>query len=336
MYTEEELYNYIKLMEKNAPRINGLQPFFSGTALGLRDKPITPYQGNKSLLLEISDCEILYSFFIEYKKRQSYFEQHFSSSIPYIMENECRMGAALLKYFSSRNSTDNLSLHLGASEAPLARTISALGLDLNIKTLATSCTKENRNGFYKYDKNPINTYFLPIPWIYVNKQLLKEKGLDDFHNGFDVIFEHQLFHFFSKDRGKQVSLSSKLFKDISKGLLFMTGKIMNNDINEFKKRELQKDMDFKAKFFSKKDIHSKNKEIVNIFNDMLLTLEETINEIQKTIKYSIVIWNSGNFYTILSSNSKTEINRYLNNLENPIIEKKYSYIDCEVKNLKYS
>lgn len=330
MYTENELNDYIKLMGKTAPRINELQPFFSGTAAGLRDKPIKAYRGNELLLLKMSNCKLLHLFFIEYRKRQSNFEKHFASSIPYIMENECRMGAALLKYFSSRAGKDNLSLHLGSSEAPLARTISALGLDLNIKTLATTCTKENHTGFHAYTKNPVNSHLLALPWIYTNIKILEEKGFIGFHNGFDVIFEHQLFQFYSKDRGKQVALSSRLFKNIDNGLLFMTGKIMNKDFDEFTRRERQKDMEFKAKYFSKDDINSKNKEVVSIFNNMLLTLDETIREIKKTLKYSVVIWNSGNFYTILSSNSKVEINRFLTNIEKPIIEDKYSYFNCNI------
>jgi len=330
-YSEKDLLIYIDLMKRTAPRINEMKLFFSGTASGTRDKPINSYEGDEALLLKMSQCTLLHSFFKEYKKRQSFFEKHFASSIPYAMENECRMGTALIKYFSKKNTLTHSSLHLGSSEAPMARTISALGLNSNIKTLATSCTKENINGFYMYEKHPKNTYFLPTPWILVNKNLLKEKGLDDFSQGVDVIFEHQLFQFFSKDRGKQVAIASKLFKDISKGLLFMTGKIMLKDFEEFKKRELQKDTEFKTKYFSEDDIKSKDKEVIHIFNKMLMTLDETIHEIKKTLKYSVVIWNSGNFYTILSSNSKDEINKYLDVLVDPIIEDKYSYYPCESK-----
>ena len=335
IYSKKELIDYISLMEKTAPRINAMQPFFAGTASGVRDKPLVPYEGNETLLLKTSSCTLLYSFFQEYKKRQSFFERHFASSIPYVMENECRMGTALLKYFSKKNNKNYSVIHLGASEAPMARTIAYLGLKFNVKTLATSCTKENKRGFFMYEEKPINTYFLPIPWIFVNKELLKSKQLDNFNTGFDVIFEHQLFQFFSKDRGKQVALASKLFKDLSKGLFFMTGKIALNDIEEFTRRESQKDKEFKSKYFSQDDINSKDKEVIHIFNKMLLTLDETIKEIKKTLKYSVVIWNSGNFYTIISSNSKNEIDMYLSVLDEPIIEKKYVYYPCNIQDLKF-
>lgn len=78
-----------------APRTGVLADFFEKTALGELGEPNNTYLGDINLF---KNDEKMSSFYLNHRKLQGQFDKHFYSSIPFILEEECRVGSALKDY----------------------------------------------------------------------------------------------------------------------------------------------------------------------------------------------------------------------------------------------
>lgn len=83
----------------SAPRINGMEEFFSSTASGEKHKPFR--------LVEI-DERLFHSYdYIKFgknlTKNSGPFVNHYFCSIPYSKEEECRLGTTVIKYATTLN-----------------------------------------------------------------------------------------------------------------------------------------------------------------------------------------------------------------------------------------
>ena len=125
-----------------APRTGVLADFFEKTALGELGEPNNTDLGDINLF---KNDEKMSSFYLNHRKLQGQFDKHFYSSIPFILEEECRVGSALKDYLEKRDGTQYLYV-LGAAEGTMARTIGNLS-NGKIKTLSCSPTKANQDNF---------------------------------------------------------------------------------------------------------------------------------------------------------------------------------------------
>lgn len=140
------------------PRTGVLADFFEKTASGEFGEPDNTYLGDISLF---KNDEKMSSFYLNHRKLQGQFDKHFYSSIPFILEEECRVGSALKDYLEKRNGTQYLYV-LGAAEGTMARTIGNLS-NGKIKTLSCSPTKANQDNFFRYGK-PLHSKFILSPY----------------------------------------------------------------------------------------------------------------------------------------------------------------------------
>ncbi|MEI9425300.1 hypothetical protein O7A70_29490 [Mesorhizobium sp. Cs1299R1N1] len=82
---------------------------------------------------------------VEHGPEDGFFDQHYHSSIPYRLEEECRMAYAVLNYARRRGAA--LSLYsLGTAEGTMARTLSEFS-DGQILSLSCSPNPENYKSF---------------------------------------------------------------------------------------------------------------------------------------------------------------------------------------------
>src|SRR5437667_180801 len=126
----------------HGPRINELTNFFAATAAGKSGMPIRKPEADRRLL---PSDELLSNLVSLHAARQGFFDQHYHGSIPYRLEEECRMAYALLKYAQQRSAP--LSLYsLGTAEGTMARTLSELSSG-QICTLSCSPNPENYKCF---------------------------------------------------------------------------------------------------------------------------------------------------------------------------------------------
>lgn len=303
---------------ERAPRLNELYGFFSTTAAGHKGMPVR--RPNLDLRLLPGD-RVFREFAALHNLRQGPFDQHYLSSIPYRFEEECRIGSAILKYARSRRT--GLALYsLGTAEGTMARTICELGQG-KIESLSCSPNIENQRSFYAYGVPPHASFFHG-PFHHLTPELIRNsEDLRKFSDGFDIILEDTTFQMYSHNRNDQIRFVSQNLK--VDGLFLFVEKFKAPDDTEYRLRELQKDHGFKARFFSEADIRAKAQEVLTPMNRGEVTLREMAISLRRYFKNCSVTWNSGNFYTLIASNSAVNLDRFLAKLCPPAIPGEYVY-----------
>ncbi len=319
---EHDMRDYSSFFEEceRAPRLNELAGFFAATAAGRSGSPVKQPQVDRRLL---GDDRLLNDFISLHEQRRGPFDQHYLASIPYRLEEECRFGSAILRY--SRNTPEPIHLYsLGTAEGTMARTVSELA-EGRIESLSCSPNVENLRSFMAYGDPPHATFFHG-PFHHLTGDLLRSRqDLARFSSGFDIIFEDTTFQMYSANRSDQIEFVSQHLKD--DGLFFFVEKFKAADGDDYQRRELQKDHGFKSRFFEPADVTSKKANVLTVMNHSEVTLAQMSDAVMRCFHQCHVIWNSGNFYTLLASNSSTNIERFMTGLIEPAIPQEYVYAD---------
>lgn len=299
-----------------APRLNEFSAFFSSTAAGHSGMPVCEPIFDRRLL---PNDLVARQFMHLHELRRGPFDRHYLSSIPYRLEEECRIGRAILKYAKKKV----LRVYsLGTAEATMARTISELA-NGRIETLSCSPNVENLRSFYAYGVPPYATFFHG-PFHHLTAERMKsESHLRQFADGFDLIFEDTTFQMYSRNRHDQIRFVSQHLKP--DGLFMCVEKFKATTESEYALRERQKDFGFKARFFSMADIEAKKETILDLMDRNEVTLQEFTHTLVGLFSHSVVTWNSGNFYTVLASNNRANLDRFVSGLSEPAIPAEYVY-----------
>jgi len=232
------------------------------------------------------------------------FDSHFFASIPYVLEEELRLGSTILEYWKKKGTDKEFNLYtMGTAEATMARSIGLLG-NGKIKTLSCNPNKENKISFLSHGI-PLNSFFHLGSFSDIDVNYIRKSKI--FNNGFDLIVEDTTFQMYSPYRAKQIKFSSMILKE--DGIFISINKMLDIDMEKYYKREEIKD-DFKKKHFSQNQIKAKNT-ILNIMEKNQVTLKETISALHLTFQYVVVYWNSTNFYSLASSNSKENLDLFV-------------------------
>lgn len=300
------------------PRINELAGFFAATAAGDSGVPIRKPVVDTRLL---PSDELLHDLVCLHAARQGFFDQHYHGSIPYRLEEECRMAYAMLRYARDRNAP--LSLYsLGTAEGTMARTLSELSVG-QIHSLSCSPNAENYKCFMAYGAPPHAEFFVG-PFHRLTKEVLSSDArLAKFASGFDVILEDTTFQMYSPHRSKQIEFVTQHLKE--GGIFLFVEKFRAVDENDYKRREYQKDFGFKARYFSQDEIEKKKTDVLGTMFTNEVTLKEMSVAIGAHFSHCVMTWNSGNFCTLAASNSKENLNRYLAWMAAPAIPYEYVY-----------
>lgn len=302
----------------HGPRINELAEFFAATAAGESGMPIRRPVVDARLL---PSDELLRNLVELHASRQGFFDQHYHGSIPYRLEEECRMTYAVLRYARRRGVP--LSLYsLGTAEGTMARTLSELS-DGQIQTLSCSPNPENYKCFMAYGE-PANAEFFIGPFHWLTKGALRsDRRLAKFADGFDVILEDTTFQMYSPHRSKQVEFVTQHLRQ--GGIFVFVEKFRAIDENDYRRRECQKDYGFKARYFPQSEIERKKTAVLGTMFNNEVTLEEMARAVGAQFAHCVVTWNSGNFYSLAASNSKENLDLYVSQMPAPAIPLEYVY-----------
>ncbi|XNO46276.1 class I SAM-dependent methyltransferase (plasmid) [Sinorhizobium meliloti] len=300
------------------PRINELTGFFTATAAGKSGMPTRRPVVDTRLLPR---DELLHDLICLHATRQGFFDQHYHSSIPYRLEEECRMAYALLKYARHR-SAPMLLYSLGTAEGTMARTLSELSGGL-IRTLSCSPNAEIYKCFMAYGEPPHADFFLgPFHWL-TRDVLSTDLRLAKFASGFDVVLEDTTFQMYSPNRLKQIEFVAQHLNE--GGLLLLVEKFRALDENDYERREYQKDFGFKARYFPADEIERKANLVLKTMHNNEVTLAEMSRAVSAHFKHCVITWNSGNFYGLAASNCEENLNLYLSHMAEPAIPHEYVY-----------
>lgn len=262
------------------PRINSMANFFSDTAAGIKHMPQQVYHSD--LRIFRNNQEVM-DFYQLHNKLQGNFDKHFFSSIPYILEEECRLGSTIIKYLTDMEGTRYVYT-LGTAEATMARTIGILGKG-KIKTFSCSPTKENEEVFYLNGASG-HSKFMVAPYYEISNENIKDLFPD--YQGFDIIIEDTTFQMYSNERNKQIAFIKKKLK--SDGIIGFVEKFTMEDDIEYRLREDQKDLLFKRLYFTSAEIEDKRSEILEQMDTGEVTLSVFKGALRYYFKYAVIIW----------------------------------------------
>jgi hypothetical protein len=308
---------------RNAPRVTSFAAFFERTASGQGGAPdLAEPELDMGLLDFDLDAAVLSH---THRRLWGTFDSHYFASIPYRLEEECRLGAAMLSFALrawARNAWPTTIYTLGTGTGCLARTLARLG-DGRIEALCCSPTAANRAAFYA-NRGSEHAHFFHGPFFELDHERYATDGdLLAFRNGFDLLFEDTTFQMYDRDRRKQLEFVVPRIR--SGGLLVQVQKLAQQNHDIYEERELQKDELFKSRFFSASHISEKRDEVLTTMTNLQVDLETTVSALRTFFRYSVVTWNSGNFYTIVSSNSPASVLELVSLMLKPAIPPGYCY-----------
>ncbi|GLU27578.1 class I SAM-dependent methyltransferase [Brucella sp. NBRC 12950] len=308
---------------RQAPRLNTFACFFNNTATGIAGAPgLMKPSPDKGLLQYDIDSLV---FWDSHRQLWGHFDSHYFASIPFRVEEECRLGSAILAYALeawARTRRGATVYTLGAGEGTFARTLAKLG-DGRLNTLCCSPTAGNRESFYA-NRGSSNAHFYYGPFFDLTEESYwSNVDLHPFRDGFDVLLEDTTFQMYGADRDNQLAFVVPRIRE--NGLFIQIQKLSHSKREEYDRREHQKDEEFKSRFFTRTQIASKKSEILKTMSNYEVGLEETIAALRQNFRFSVVTWNSGNFYTIVSSNSERSLKDFVNGMIRPAIPAEFSY-----------
>ncbi|KAF4769405.1 hypothetical protein N7455_008868 [Penicillium solitum] len=301
-----------------APRLNEFKRFFSDTAGGRSGQPLEHPQVDRTLLPE---DELLDWMIRLHEQRRGRFDPHYHASIPYRVEEACRLGRAILLY--SQSIPRPLHLYsIGSAEGTMARTVAELGQG-RVESLACSPNVENYESFILHGDPPHASFFVG-PFHHLTRDVLQSRpDLARFASGFDVIIEDTTFQMYSPNRVEQIEFIAQNLRE--NGIVLFLEKFRQPDMNDYLQREEQKDRCFKAKYFDMGEIASKKKEVLTLMNQNEVTIDEMTSAVKRHFSHCFITWNSGNFHTLIASNSLENLNTFMAGLVQPAVPKEFVY-----------
>lgn len=308
---------------RNAPRLTSLAEFFERTASGLGGVPDRAIPTVDLGLLDFDlDCAV---FSDTHRSLWGPFDKHYFASIPYRLEEECRIGSSLLACglkIWARTRTSAKIYTLGTGSGCLARTLATLGGG-RIETLCCSPTEANRTAFHA-NRGSQHAHFFHGPFFDLDHdRYTADTHLQQFREGFDVLIEDTTFQMYDRDRVSQLDFIAPRLRP--GGLLLQIQKLAHNDVEIYQERERRKDELFKSRYFSPSKISDKREEVLDTMDNLQVDLETTTAALGTFFRYSVLIWNSGNFYTIVSSNARLAILDFVSLMIEPAIPPAYCH-----------
>jgi hypothetical protein len=268
----------------------------------------------------------LFDFYQAYLRHNlGTFNQHFAASIPYVIQEECRLGAAMLAMLKQISDAEKrpVALHtVGNAEGVIARTIAHLGAG-RIHTLTDSVTGPNEADF-NLAKPPTSRFFHG-PFFDITPEKLKAMG-EPFASGADIIYEDTLFQMIAPNRKEQVAclVERRMLKE--DGLLVLMEKCTTDDPEDYIAREDQKDGGFKGLYFAMEEITAKRSSILQHMQGGQVKLEELAEGIAHTLPHVAVTWNSGNFHVLVAGKNPRRVAEFCRLMTPPCIPAEYIYM----------
>lgn len=308
---------------RNAPRLTSFAAFFDRTASGQGG---APGLGEPELDMGMLDFDLDVAVFADtYRRLRGTFDSHYVASIPYRYEEACRLGAAILSFALrtwARNAAPTTIYTLGTGTGRMSRALATLG-DGRIETLCCSPTAANREAFFANRGSEHAHFFLGPFFELSTERYTTDPDLAAFRSGFDVLVEDTTFQMYDTDRKKQLAFIVPRIRP--GGVLVLVQKLAQRDPRVYEARERQKDEEFKTRFFSAGDISGKTDEVLATMASLQVDLETTATALASFFRYSVLTWNSGNFYTIVASNSRASILELVSLMLKPAIPPAFCY-----------
>jgi len=301
-------YIEIRNAALQGPRITSLMPYFDNIADGISQVPKREILAEEDFLRRHHDYRHYHELF---QRNIGTFYKHLCASVPFFIEQQCRIGVALQRLAQSRARTNNDLLTLyetSSADATNARTLSEYSHGL-IRSLSDSPNIANFSNFKKLCQHNYSDIHLG-PFVDITPEYLSSRTDRTYlKNGFDFIYENTTFQMYSSNRNDQIAYVKRILKE--DGLIIFCEKLLHPVRSEYERRESIKNELFKSRYFTNFEISQKNSQILEEMEKCQVTLEELVSAIGNHFRYAYMIWNSTNFYEIVASNKKSRLQSFL-------------------------
>ena len=303
-------YNYQQIRELclQGPRVTTLFNHFETIAAGFKQFPINAILGSPDFLSQDADLKSYHDLL---QQNIGTFTKHFCASVPYALEERCRMGLAIFKFaqYLRENSNDYFTYYeTSSTDGTDARTMAEYSGGL-IRTLTDSPNRANKRNFKQLSRHNYSQFHLG-PFVDITPEFItSQPELHFFHNKFDLIHENATFQFYGSEREKQIAYLCRVLK--KDGLMLFLEKLNQSDLMDYKQREYIKDKYYKSKYFSDAEIKWKYSNMLEEMEKGQVTLDELIEAIKVHFKYIYLTWNSTNFYKLAASNHESSIEKFV-------------------------
>jgi SAM-dependent methyltransferase len=306
---------------RRAPRLTSLAPRFAELASGSSGQPHSRVQVDLALLGDDADAR---AFASSHRASAGTFNAHFIGSVPFVLEEQCRFGAALWRYGTRLQRTRGRPANvytLGDAAGVTARALTRLANGA-VQTLTCSPTSQNQVEFFARGAPDGAAFFLG-PFFEVTPSSLRESGIFGFEDQFDVLVEDTTFQMYGRERYEPIALAARNLRE--DGVFVLIEKVRHHEEEEYARRERQKDYAFKTRYFSEVQIAEKRSTILGQMQQMEASLEEITSALTRLFTAAVITWNSGNFYTIAASRDLDHLATIVGDMIPPAIPQEYCY-----------
>ncbi|WP_434603212.1 class I SAM-dependent methyltransferase [Pseudomonas sp. R1-7] len=243
---------------------------------------------------------------------------HFLASVPYVLEELSRIGAALTRLAEANHTATGQTFSLfevDAFDGSNGRALAGHSKGL-IRSFTSSPNQANQLTFDRH-ANPALSQFFAQSVFKVTPELLQTPGFARFNQGFDFIYEMAAFQFYNRDRDRQISHIKQFLKP--GGLVFFLEKLNHPDPEEYLRRERIKDEVFKTRYFSDEEIRWKRQQMLEQMENGQVTLQELVTALAARFRCVYLLWSSSNFCEFVASDDSQQIEMFVN-LLGPVIQ----------------
>ena len=322
-YLKTVNFEKIRLELLRGPRLNNLMEHFEDIASLKKQIPISEVTPLQNFL----QSKINLEYYQVFKKNCGPFFNHAMASIPYALEEHCRVSVAINRYAqykikeAKESPKEPLKFYeLSAADGTNARTLGEFSKGL-VKTLSDTPNQANYENFVNLLTHK-HSFIYKGPFVNITKEYLSaHRDLALFAKGFDIILEPLVFQMYGKKRKEPIAYMRRLLKE--DGLFFFMEKLLQKDEDEYNRREELKDTFFKNQYFSPKQIDDKKINILSEMRQGQVTLDMLLSGIKANFRYAWMIWNSANFYEIVASDSFENIDLFMSLIDDPYVPDKF-------------
>ncbi|NEP38994.1 MAG: class I SAM-dependent methyltransferase [Okeania sp. SIO2H7] len=305
-----EVFDYDKIRATllKGPRVTSLLNHFENIAAGISQAPTQSIYAASDFLSKSNEYREYHTVF---QRNIGTFYKHLCASIPFFIEEQCRIGVALQRLAKHRLKDEKNPFtyyETSSADGTNARTLAEYSQGM-IRTLTDSPNPANAENFHKLCQHSYSDIYMG-PFVDITPEYISARNdRPDLKYGFDVIYENTTFQMYHPNRKAQIAYVKRLLK--SDGLMIFCEKLINPVRDEYERREHLKDNLFKAHYFTKADIDQKVSQILEEMEQCQVTLDELVDSISYHFKYAYMIWNSTNFYELVASNDRSNLEKFI-------------------------
>lgn len=298
------------------PRLNSLLDSFERIAAGVTHVPQSTPEAAPDFVQRSAAYELHQRLF---KKNIGTFFRHGCASIPYCIEQYARVDIALCNLAAVRRSDGGGPLtywETSSADGTRARTLAEYARG-DILTLTDSPNEANRRQFESLNSHPYS-FFHCGSFVDITPEFLAQDAPHAaFRDHFDVIWENTTFQMYGRDRTDQIAYLKRVLKD--GGLMLFFEKMNGADEAQYASGEHLKDSWFKSRYFTASDLALKRAEILQQMELCQVTLDEFVESAKVHFTSGALIWNCGNFYELVASDSPELLESFLAALPEPYV-----------------